>query len=102
MAGETPAPRCAADRPTIYSGHRSGLFKWHWALSPANRVAVARGYWQGFRRVHHHQIPAPGERHGLASFIRGLGIESATRYTFVLVIFSGADLCQLRIYVESF
>ena len=35
MAGETPAPRCAADRPTIYSGHRSGLFKWHWAEAPA-------------------------------------------------------------------
>ena len=23
------------DRPTIHSGHRSGLFKWHWAEAPA-------------------------------------------------------------------
>src|ERR1035441_4254547 len=28
-------PAVQGDRPTIYSGHRSGLFKWHWAKAPA-------------------------------------------------------------------
>jgi hypothetical protein len=35
--GPALRPAVQGDRPTIYSGHRSGLFKWHWALSPAIR-----------------------------------------------------------------
>jgi hypothetical protein len=72
------------------------------ALSPANRVAVARGYWQGIRRVDHHQIPDRGERHGFAAGIRRIGYRVRNSLYFRFGRFSGADLCQLRIYVESF
>ena len=43
------------DRPTIHSGHRTGLFKWHWAKAPADRF------------FHSFQATKPPKLRGLAA-----------------------------------
>ena len=69
---------------------------------PTLQVSLARGSLQHLPCVAHHRIPDPHKRHGFPSFIRKIGYRVRNSLYSRFGRFSGADLCQLRIYVESF